>query len=87
MPLSKKRQAEYMRNYRKTVIPSVIPNVNERLEVIGRILHGKRIQAVIGGVIPKQAWEITNWAEVDIEANPHLKAHIPTCPDGGYRDV
>lgn len=55
MPLSKKRQAEYMRNYRKTVIPSVIP---------------------------KQAWEITDWANSEGEVVP-----IPNCPDGRYRDA
>ena len=59
MPLGKKRQAEYMHNYRKTVIPSVIP---------------------------KQAWEITNWASVDMSVNPHFKARIPNCKDGRYRE-
>lgn len=40
------------------------------------------------GVIPRlEAWEVTNWAKVDIEANPHLKARIPNYPDGRYRDA
>ena len=37
-------------------------------------------------VQPKlEAWEITRWRDVDIEANPHLKAKLPNCPDGRYR--
>ena len=58
MPLSKKR-VEWMRNYRASVIPSVIPKL--------------------------EAWEVTNWRDIDIEANPHLRARIPNYPDGSYR--
>ena len=89
MPLSKKRQAEYMKAYRAkkgAVIPKILSTTtyDDHIEVIEEWRTNEQV-CVIPSVIPKQAWEITNWASVDMSMNPQLKAPIPNCPDGRYR--